>query len=228
MNTHLDFKNFVQLLKHNYLIIIVSVIVFGLCTFIISQFLISPQYTATSQVIIKQDKNAKGNVYSNPNEVQTNIQLIQTYSELISSDEIQNRAVKAIEKKEGTISKGVIKVQTVNNSQLIKIVAINKNPKIAVKMANEVARQSSKNIKVIMGVDNLYIFSQAKEYQVAHPSSPNTPLNTLLGIIFGLFVAFIIILVRKLLDNKVDNEEKVEQLLHLPVVGKIMDVGEKR
>lgn len=228
MNTHLDFKNFVQLLKHNYLLILGLIVAFGLSTFIISWFFISPEYTASSQVIIKHDNNKKGNLYSNPNEVQTNIQLIQTYSELISSDEIHDRAVKALENKEGTISKGIIKVKTVDNSQIIKIVAINENPKIAVQMANEIAKQSSNDIEKIMGVNNLYIFSQAKDIQVQKPSSPNTLLNTLIGSIFGMFVSFIIILVRRLLDNKVDNEEKVEQLLHLPVVGKIMDVGEKR
>ncbi|WP_114603542.1 Wzz/FepE/Etk N-terminal domain-containing protein [Staphylococcus sp. EZ-P03] len=228
MNKNLDLKGLIQIIKSNLIMILSAMVLFGFISFLITQFLITPQYTATSQVIIKQSKNDRGNLYSNPTEVQTNIQLIKTYSQLIGSDEVKDSAVQLLKKQGITVENSDIAVKSEENSQLIKIIVKNESPRNAVKLANALAETSKGKIKQVMGVDNLFVLSKAKYEQVVQPTSPNVLFNTVLGIVFGLFLSMIVIFSRKMLDNKIDNEAKVEALLHLPVVGKISDVGGKK
>lgn len=227
MNKNIDLSSLLKLLKENLVLLIVTTILLGVLSFLVSHYLITPKYEATSQVIVNNNKiNSKESLYTNPNEVQTNIQLIKTYSELISSDDIKKEAIdnlKISKQDKNNQLMNSISVESEENSQIIKIRVKDKNPQIAVSLANNMATASKQKIQKVMGIDNLSIFSKADTSQVKNPASPNTTLNTLLGLIFGLLLGLLIILIKFSSDNKINSEEKVEALLSLPVIGKIND-----
>lgn len=228
MKKNITFREIIKLIKENVLFIGLIVLIFGLISFVISQFVITPQYEATSKVIINQKKDQQENLYDNPNEVQTNIQLIKTYSEIIDSNEIKSKAIKQANVNEyNEVEKG-ISITSEENSQIIKINVINKDPKIAVNLANTIAELSKVKIKKVMGIDNLSILSKATNNQVTSPSLPNKPLNIVIGLFIGLVLSLLIIFIRYLMNNKIKTEKEVEDLLSLPTIGKINDLGGKK
>ncbi|MGI2243916.1 YveK family protein [Staphylococcus cohnii] len=228
MKKNITFREIIKLIKENVLFIGLIVLIFGLISFVISQFVITPQYEATSKVIINQKKNQQENLYENPNEVQTNIQLIKTYSEIIDSNEIKSKAIKQANINENNEVEKGISITSEENSQIIKINVINKDPKIAVKLANTIAELSKVKIKKVMGIDNLSILSKATNNQVTSPSLPNKPLNIVIGLFIGLVLSLLIIFIRYLMNNKIKTEKEVEDLLSLPTIGKINDLGGKK
>ncbi|MCD9063416.1 MULTISPECIES: YveK family protein [Staphylococcus] len=228
MNKNITLKDITKLIKENLLLIISMIIVFGLLSFVISQFIITPKYEATSQVIINQKKGNQDNIYKNPNEVQTNIQLVKTYSDIINSNEIKSKALEEAKISNSKQNLNGISISSEENSQIIKINVLHKNPKVATKIANNIANLSKNEIKKVMGIDNLSILSNATNEQVKTPSTPNKTLNTILGLLLGLVIALLIIIVKFLLNNKISTEKEVENLLSLPTIGKISDLGDKK
>src|SRR5699024_6440401 len=186
MKRNITFREIVKLIKENVLLIGLIVFIFGLISFVISQFVITPQYEATSKVIINQKKDRQENLYDNPNEVQTNIQLIKTYSDIIGSDEIKSKAIKQANINGSNEMEKGISITSEENSQIIKINVINKDPKIAVNLANKIAELSKAEIKKVMGIDNLSILSKSTNNQVTSSSLPNKPLNIIVGLFIGL------------------------------------------
>ncbi|MCJ1655228.1 Wzz/FepE/Etk N-terminal domain-containing protein [Staphylococcus sp. NRL 16/872] len=228
MRKNLNFSEFGKILKENIVLIILCVVIFGAFSFVVSQFIITPKYQATANVIINQKRANDDNLYKNPNEIQTNIQLIKTYSEIISSEEIKNKALEKINTNdENSLYKGLT-VDTVENSQIIKINVLSEHPKEAVAYANEVAKTSKEEIERVMGVDNLSILSKATNDQVKSPTTPNISLNVVFGIVFGLVISFLIMFTKYLLNNKIKSEKEVEDYLQLPTIGKISDLGDKK
>lgn len=63
MKRNITFREVVKLIKENVLLIGLIVFIFGLISFVISQFVITPQYEATSKVIINQKKDREENLY---------------------------------------------------------------------------------------------------------------------------------------------------------------------
>lgn len=228
MNKNITLRDMNKLIKENWLLIIAMTIIFGLLSFVISQYILTPRYEATAQVIINQKKGDQDSLYKNPNEVQTNIQLIKTYSDIINSNEIKAKALKDSKLNNSKQNMKGISINSEENSQIIKINVLNKNPESAVKIANNIAELSKNKIKKVMGIDNLSILSNATSEQVKTPATPNKILNTILGLFFGLVIALLIIIIKFLLNNKISTEKDVENILSLPTIGKISDLGEKK
>lgn len=228
MNKNITLRDITKLIKENLLLIISMIIIFGLLSFVITQFIITPKYEATSQVIINQKKGNQESLYKNPNEVQTNIQLIKTYSDIINSNEIKSKALKEAKLNNSKENLKGISVNSEEDSQIIKINVLNKEPKAAVKIANNIAQLSKSKIKKVMGIDNLSILSNASNEQVKTPSTPNKTLNILLGLLLGLVIALMIIIIKFLSNNKISTEKEVENLLSLPTIGKISDLGDRK
>ncbi|MBO1198298.1 capsule biosynthesis protein CapA [Staphylococcus simiae] len=228
MNKNITLRDITKLIKENLLLIVSMVIIFGVLSFLISQFIITPKYEATSQVIINQKKGNQDSLYKNPNEVQTNIQLIKTYSDIINSNDIKAKALKKSNLNNSKENLNGISISSEENSQIIKINVLHKNPKSAVKIANNIANLSKSEIKKVMGIDNLSILSNATNEQVKKPASPNKILNTIIGLLLGLVIALLIIIIKFLLNNKISTEKEVENLLSLPTIGKISDLGDSK
>ena len=57
------------------------------------------------------------------------------------------------------------------------------------------------------------------------PSGPNRPLYVAVALMGGLFLAVDIVVLQDMLNTKVRSQEDVEELLGIPVVGRIPVIG---
>ncbi len=226
MEEVIDLKEVLELLKRNLKWIIGLAVTFALIAFLYSALLKSPVYQSEAQVIINQ-KGKDTNVY-NPGQVQTNLQLINTYSQMVNSKVVRQKVIDnlKLDLNEEDLA-GRIAVTSEADSQLMKINVTGKHTKENAKIVNELASVTQKEVKRVMGVDNLSVFSKADENEEQFPIKPK-PLNNaiiagLLGAIIGTAIAFL----KKMLDNRLNTEEKVEQYLGLPTLGKIHKIEEQ-
>lgn len=109
-------------------------------------------------------------------------------------------------------------VESTAQSQILKIKVVTHNEKDSKIIANEVADTFKKEIDNIMKVDNVSVLSKAENGVKIYPK-PVT--NTLLGALIGLVIAIFIAVLRELFDKRIKNEEDVERVLDLPVLGAI-------
>ncbi|WP_342610532.1 YveK family protein [Staphylococcus hsinchuensis] len=217
MESTVDLTKILKMLKNNLKLLIILPLIFLLISAIISFFFIDNKYQATTQVLVNEkEKDPK----MMAQEVQSNIQLVNTYSEIVKSPRIINKVSEKLDNK--YTSKELESMLSVNNqaeTQLLNINITSKDKKESEKIANAYANVFSKEVPKIMSVDNVSILSHADG--TSKQVEPKTIINLALGIFIGLALALLIIGFKALFDKRIKNEEDVERLLDIPVLGSI-------
>lgn len=216
MENTVDLGKLIDVFKKNWKLIIFLPILFLLITLLSTCFLIKPQYEAKTQVLVNQkEKDAE----LKAQDIQSNIQLVNTYTEIIKS----SRILDEVATKEGQYSttniENMLTVTTQANSQILNINIKNNSKQEAEKVANDIANVFSKKMPNIMNVDNVSVLSKANG--TATKVSPKLSVNVGVGIIIGLLIALGIITFKELLDKRIRNEEDVKRELDIPVLGSI-------
>ena len=153
-------------------------------------------------------------------EVQSNIQLVNTYSEILKSP----RIIEDVAKKTLNIHediKSMLTVTTQAQSQILNVNVKNGSKKDAEKVANDIASVFSKDMPKIMNVDNVSVLSKANG--TATKVSPNLIQNLAIGLILGIIIAMMIVVLKELFDRRIRTEEDVKRELNIPVLGSIQN-----
>ncbi|RIO11678.1 Wzz/FepE/Etk N-terminal domain-containing protein [Mammaliicoccus sciuri] len=219
MEETIDLSKLFLILKKNMKYLIILPIVFLALSMVITFVFMTPKYSSSTQVLVNQ-KESDNQMMAQ--QVQSNLQLVNTYSEIIKSPRILDKVSKNLKGKYS--SKEISGMLTVSNqaeSQILNIAVENESREAASKVANEIANVFSKDVSKIMNVDNVSILSKAdtKGNQI----SPQPLVNSVVGIFLGLIVALIIIFLKEIMDKRIKTEEDVVEILDLPVLGTIQD-----
>ncbi|MCH4475892.1 Wzz/FepE/Etk N-terminal domain-containing protein [Staphylococcus haemolyticus] len=209
------FTHMLELFRKNWKLMVLLPIVLMLISLLISMFLMKPAYQANTQVLVNQ-KNKDSQVMAQ--EVQGNIQLINTYSEILESPRIID-AVAKNEKFSANEIAEMISVESGANSQILNINVKGSDKKTTEKIANKTAKVFQNKMPDIMNVDNVSILSSADN--TANQISPKTLVNCLIGFIIGILLSLIIIGLKQVFDKRIKTEEDVLNELNLPVLGSI-------
>ena len=86
-------------------------------------------------------------------------------------------------------------------------------------MANELADRTSKAAIDAMKLDAVNIIDRASVPD--NPSGPNRVMYTAVALLAGLFVAIAIIVLQDMLDTTVKSGDDAEELLGIPVLGRM-------
>ncbi|WP_204173278.1 MULTISPECIES: Wzz/FepE/Etk N-terminal domain-containing protein [unclassified Staphylococcus] len=219
MEKTLDLTKIMNALKKQWKLLVIIPLLFVAISLAISFFLMTPKYQASTQVLVNQKKTNKDFMAQ---EVQSNIQLVNTYNEIIQSPRIREAVAKKSKEYSSNEINSMLDVTNEADSQIININVTSKSKKDSEKIANLVAKTVEKQMPKIMDVNNVSILSTADD--TAKKVSPKPISNTLIALILGLLVALVIIVIRVLLDQHIRTEADVEEELELPVLGSIQKI----
>lgn len=224
MEETISLKELFQTLRKRIVLIISIILIAMIGSGIISYFVLTPEYKSSTQILVNQSKTDETAFY-NTNEVQTNIQLISTYSVILKSAAILN-SVKNDLGLEMSVSalNSKITVESAQNSQIMTVSVVDSDPGVALEIANKTAEVFEKQIKEIMSVDNVTILPLADDQENQAPISPNPPLNIIIAAAVGLIVGIGIVIMLEYLDNTIKSEQDIEKVLDLPVLGAITTI----
>lgn len=216
MEKTIDLSKLIKIFKKNLKWLIILPLIFLIVGMILTFLFVQPKYAASTQVLVNQkEKNSD----MMAQQVQSNIQLVKTYSEIIKSPRILDKVSKKLGGKYS--EKELSSMLTVTNqteSQIMNITVTSKNKKDAPKVANKIAKVFSDDASDIMNIDNVSILSKANE---AKKVEPKPLMNGVISVFSGLLVALFIIFIKEVFDRRIKTEEEVEELLRLPVLGSI-------
>jgi capsular polysaccharide biosynthesis protein len=216
---------FYTLRKRMWLIISITFVA-TLISGILSFYVMTPIYQSSTQLLVNQDKSDQP-IY-NYNEIQTNLQLINTYNVIIKSPAILDLVAKELDMDvtaEQLNSK--ITVGSEKDSQVLNITVQDPDPYMATDIANTTAQVFQKEIVKIMNVDNVSILAVAKTKENPAPIKPQPVLNIAIALVVGLMLGVGLSFLLEYLDNTIKNEMDVEKVLGLPVLGAINTIEEK-
>ncbi|MBX9993194.1 YveK family protein [Priestia aryabhattai] len=213
---------FAVLRKRLWLIVLITIIA-ATVSAVISFFVLTPVYESKTQILVNQAKNDQ-QLYSNQ-AVQTNVQLINTYNDIIKSPAILDKVVKELKLDKSAVDlSDQIQVTSAQNSQVAEIVVQDTSAKRAADIANTTASVFQKQVPKLMNVDNVKVLSKAALGENPSPVKPQPLLNVAIAIVVGLMVGVGLSFLLEYLDSTLKTEQDIENILELPVMGVITTI----
>lgn len=222
MESTLNLIDIFKILKKRWKLISLFIIGTGVVSAAVTFYVLKPVYQASTQILVNQKTIENQIDYTL---LQSNVDLINTYSGIIKSPAILE---KAIDKLNINISweelNQKIKVNNQDNSQIFSVTVENTNAEKAVEIANTISETFQNEIQHIMSVNNVSILAKAELKNNPVPVRPKPLFNITIGIVIGFLAGIGTALLWELFDNTLKNDQDVEQYLGLPVLGSIQKI----
>ncbi|MGG6433223.1 YveK family protein [Anoxybacillus sp. D401a] len=226
MEETISLRELFQTLRKRMWLIVAITVIATMTSGIVSYFVLTPIYQASTQLLVNQAKNEQP-IY-NISEIQTNLQLINTYNVIMKSPAILdvvkteldlNMPIEELNKK--------INVTSEKDSQVVNVTVEDADPYMAADIANTVASVFQREIVKIMNVDNVNILAKAEVKEQPVPVKPKPLLNMAIAFVVGMMTGVGLAFLLEYLDNTIKNEQDVEKLLQLPVLGSVTTIDEE-
>lgn len=227
MEEKISLKELLQAIRKRLSLILSITFIAVLISGVISYFFLTPIYQASTQLLINQSKSEQGAYQYN--EVQTNLQLINTYNVIIKSPAILELVIKDLDldMTVGELNEKIT-VQNEKDSQVVNLSVQHPNAETAAKIANKIAEVFQKEIVKIMSVDNVSVLAKATVADNASPIKPVPLLNIAIALVVGLVAGVILGLLLEYFDNTIKDEQEIEKLVGVPVLGVIATMDDSQ
>ena len=217
MEETIDLREYFGIIKKRSKIIVAITLIAMAVSGIVSFFMLSPVYEANTTLIVnKNDSNESQTMTGD--EFNVTQKLAVTYGKIITSRTVLNEVIKdlKLDMEYGELSKSV-NVSAVSDTQIISITVQDTNPKKAMDIANAIPKIFTEEAKRITKANGVEVIDTAVLPE--SPVKPNKVMNvaiaTVLGLMIGLFVVFLL----EYMDTKIKKPEDIEKHLGLPILG---------
>lgn len=214
----MNLQEIVKIIKKRILLIIFLTIVAVVIAVALSFYFITPIYQAQTQILVNPNGSSE-EVYS-WTQIETDLQLINTYNDIITTPIILNKVIEELQidtTPEQLTNQ--ITLLSESDSKVLKITVEDPNPEQAVNIANTTAEVFKKEIPSLMNVDNINILSAAKLSETPTPVKPNKLLNIAIGTVIGIMLGIGLAFLLETLDTTIKDENNVEEILGIPIMG---------
>lgn len=208
-----------RLLKKHLRIVLLLPVACALVVGLYSVIFVRNQYTATSSmyVLAQNDSSNSNSLYSDLNASQM---LTNDVAKLLKSDRIVNQVGSEVGIEE---LKGYsVSVTSETTSRVITLSVTGPDPQTAADIVNKMIEDVSGVAQSVMNVESVNPVDMAQAPE--KPSGPNRLLYTLVAFVAGLFAAIAIVVVSDMLNTKVRGSEDLEELVDVPIIGRIPNV----
>ncbi|WP_213422559.1 YveK family protein [Bhargavaea massiliensis] len=223
MEETISLQDLFKTLRKRLWLIVMSTVIAATIAGVISFLVMTPIYQASTQILVNQTERQSEAFTSQ--DIQTNLQLINTYNVVIKSPAILNKVIEelGLDETAGSLNEKVT-VNSEQNSQVVTVSVQDPNQKQAVEIANTIATVFEQEIPQLMNVDNVNILSPAVMPANPSPVKPDPMLNMAIGAVIGLMLGIGIAFLLEYLDTTVKTEDDIEELTGLPVIGMISPI----
>ena len=214
----IDLREWLGVLRQHILALLLTTVLAALAGFLVSSFVLTPQYQASALMIVNTRQDTSANVTSD--QLTSASRLVSTYSIIVKSDTVLNQVIANLGLNmtyETLASK--VEVSAVDETQVMEITVTDPNPDGARQVCEQITQVAPDAILTAVEAGSVKVISAASVDP--DPVSPNIPRNTAIAGVLGLVVCVGILFLRVLLDNKINTEDDVTKHLGLTVIGVI-------
>ena len=214
----ISISEIIDAVKKRWKIIALTTVLATVVSGIFSFFIISPTYEASTKIFIGKE-GAESEGY-NSSDVSMYQNLIKTYSELIKTKDLVNKAIdnSQYDLSVNNVLNGIT-VNTLTGTQILQISYQSKSPSIAKNMLESITNEFITKAEELVPNGNVKILESVEIPK--NPVAPNKTMNIAIAFILGMMVGFSIVFLLEYLDNTYKNKEQLEKDLDIPVLGVI-------
>lgn len=155
-----------------------------------------------------------------------NADLMKTLQVIIRDTTVLEKVVKDLDiERSSEALAGQISVQSIEGSQVVSINVVDADPVLAAELANTTARVFKEEVPKIVGFNDVKNLSEAKvnPYPINENNNRTSILAFVVGLVLGIGLAFLL----DSLDDTIGSEREIEELLGLPVLGRVSKMNKK-
>lgn len=214
----ISISEIINAVKKRWKIIALTTVLATVVSGIFSFFIISPTYEASTKIFIGKE-GAESEGY-NSSDVSMYQNLIKTYSELIKTKDLVNKAIdnSQYDLSVNNVLNGIT-VNTLTGTQILQISYQSKSPSIAKNILESITNEFITKAEELVPNGNVKILESVELPK--NPVAPNKTMNIAIAFILGMMVGFGIVFLLEYLDNTYKNKEQLEKDLDIPVLGVI-------
>lgn len=226
MEETIGLQDIVRILKKRFALLIFCTILGVSAAGVMTFFVITPKYSSQSQLIVKLPQSETANV----NDINANLQMINTYKDLITSDTVLSAVQQRLKDEYSQdLSMGALReslaVKQSQNSQMFSISSTTTDPILSERIANQTTAVFQETAQHTLSIDKITVISNASANM--EPVSPNNKLNLVIGFVGGLMLGMLLAFVLEMFDRSLKNEDFISDELELPILGAVPNMTAK-
>ena len=208
----IDLRELFLALKKRIVAILLTTVIFGGVSALITTFAITPKYSSSAQLYVMSKSGI-----SQLTDLTLGTQLTQDYMVIVKTRPVLEQVIKdlglnldykELEKK--------ITVENPTDTRIMEIKVTDSDPKMAQEMTQELAQVTAKTVSEKMDIKAPTIIEKA--YEADEPDSPSLPKNTLIGAVLGFVLASAVVIVQFMMNDTIRKEEDIEKYLDTNVL----------
>ena len=212
-DVEIDLVEIWQVIKKQFGLLVIIVILCAVLAGVISKFFIAPKYTSSSTIFLTPSISESGVVdFTSQN---SNEKLVNNVMALLVQDNILSEVAKQTGMESIEELRDQIEVSNDTNTTLVKVEATTLDPKLSKNIVNSTVNVFIDTMQENLNLKNIEIVDKAKlSYE---PSGPNVKKNILMGAAAGFVMDALIVALKVLTNTKLKSKEEAEKYLKLPV-----------
>lgn len=204
-----------QLLRKHLRLVIVLPLVCALAMGVASFMFLPNTYTATTSMYVLVKGDSKSSSMST--DLSASQMVTNDVAQLIDSDRVTKDTANALKMK--SLGDYKISVTSQTTTRVISVSVTGEDAPSCAIIANQLAKDVSAVAQEVMDVQSVNVIDEAETPEA--PSGPNRVMYTAVAFLAGLFVAIAIVVLKDMLNTRVRSAEEVEEMLGIPVIGRI-------
>ncbi|MFC3748190.1 YveK family protein [Paenibacillus sp. GCM10012306] len=227
----LDLRDYFRIVRKRLWMIVSIVVVVCALAGVYSLYIKKPVYEASTKIIVNQTPTQSAMTQLDLNQINTNIQLINTYKEIIKTPAILDIVIKNYPQFNITTEELLkkVNVSSVNNTQVMTLVVRDNSYTQAAEIVNAISLVFKQEIPSLFNVQNVSILNEAKVNPPVEPGpvEPNVLLNIAIAFVVSLMIGLGIAFLLEYMDDTIKTEADIEKYLGLPTIAMITRVGQE-
>lgn len=212
-DVEIDLVEIWQVIRKQFGLLVVIVILCAILAGVISKFFIAPKYTSSSTIFLTPSISESGVVdFTSQN---SNEKLVNNVMALLVQDNILSEVAKQTGMESIEELRNQIEVSNDTNTTLVKVEATTLDPKLSKNIVNSMVSVFIDTMQENLNLKNIEIVDKAKlSYE---PSGPDIKKNILIGAAAGFVIDALIVVLKVLTNTRLKSKEEAEKYLNLPV-----------
>ena len=211
-----------QLLRKHLRLVVALPVGCALIMAAVSFALMGNTYTAQTSMYILANSNTESQS-TNYTDLTASQLLANDVATLLQSDRVEADAASSLGLTD--LSDYKVSVTSETTTRVISLVVTGPDPQGVADVANEMASQVSVVAQDVQMADSINVIDEA--VAPTSPSGPNRMLYIAVAFLAGLFLAIAIVVLMDMLNTRIRSAEDAEELLGVPVVGRIPAMKKK-
>lgn len=205
----------IKLIRKHLALVVALPIVCAVATAAFAWLALPNQYSSSVSMYVLTKASAEGSLAST--DLSASQQLANDVATLITDERVAEDTASALQM--DSLKGYKISVASESTTRIVTLTVTGESAQSVAIIANQLAATTDSVAQEVMDVQAINAINEAKE--PAAPSGPPRAMYTAVAFLAGIFLAVAIVVVIDMVNTRVRSVEEAEELLGLPVIGRI-------